>query len=130
MVFWTKAHFSGGRVKFSKIFRGLLERKKGGSLADLALFWGRLGKKGWGQYVRVGLIPWRMLMDFQKVIYHKNIKKYNNIHFTTNITIYMGHRHFEVLWSFFVHIVKVCSVFQKTVVMLIFSITVVILVYV
>ena len=38
-------------------------------------------------------------------------------HFTTNISIYTGHKHFEVLGSFmkfhFVHIVKVCFVFKK-----------------
>ena len=33
-------------------------------------------------------------MDSQKVIY-ENVEK--NIHFTTDISIYMGHRHFEVL---------------------------------
>ena len=27
-----------------------------------------------------------------------------NFHFTTNISIYMGHRHFEVLWSFILYI--------------------------
>ena len=35
-------------------------------------------------------------MDFQKLSYYKNVGK-KNIHFTTNISIYMGHRHFEVL---------------------------------
>ena len=40
-------------------------------------------------------------MDFRIVIY-ENVKK--NIHFTTNISIYTGHRHFEVLWSFILYI--------------------------
>ena len=34
-------------------------------------------------------------MGFQKLIY-ENVEK-NPIHFTTNISIYTGHRHFEVL---------------------------------
>ena len=34
-------------------------------------------------------------MDFQKVIY-ENVEK-KNIHFKTNISRNMGHRHFEVL---------------------------------
>ena len=43
----------------------------------------------------------------------KTLKK-KNIHFTTNISLYMGQRHFEVLWSFILHInVKVCFVFKK-----------------
>ena len=33
-------------------------------------------------------------MDFQKVIY-QNVEK--NIHFTANLSIYMDHRHFELL---------------------------------
>ena len=42
-------------------------------------------------------------MDFRIVIY-ENVKK--NIHFTTNISIYTGHRHFEVLWSFILYILR------------------------
>ena len=34
-------------------------------------------------------------LDFRKAIY-ENVKK-RIIHFTTNISIYIGHRHFEVL---------------------------------
>ena len=34
-------------------------------------------------------------LDFRKVIY-ENVKK-GVIHFTTNISTYIGHRHFEVL---------------------------------
>ena len=34
-------------------------------------------------------------MDFRKVIY-ENVKK-KNVLFTTNTSVYMGHRHFEVL---------------------------------
>ena len=51
-------------------------------------------------------------MDFWKAVY-ENVEK-KNIHFTTNISLYMGQRHFEVLWSFILHInVKVCFVFKK-----------------
>ena len=40
-------------------------------------------------------------MDFQKVVY-ENIRK-KNIHFTANVSKYMGHRHF-VLRSFILYI--------------------------
>ena len=61
LLFWMRIHFNGG-VKFSKILRKLLI--KGGS--DKFRFFlgggeGGLGKKGSGQYFRVGLIPWRPL---------------------------------------------------------------------
>ena len=35
-------------------------------------------------------------MDFWKVIY-QNAEQQKNVHFTKNISVYMGHRHFEVL---------------------------------
>ena len=42
-------------------FQGIAH-KGGGALTDLDFFWGGdLGKKGWGQYFRVGLIPWKTL---------------------------------------------------------------------
>ena len=31
-------------------------------------------------------------------------QKKKNILFTTNTSVYMGHRHFEVLWSFILYI--------------------------
>ena len=40
-------------------------------------------------------------MDFRKVIY-ENVEKKN--HLITNISIYTGHRYFEVLWSFILYI--------------------------
>ena len=45
-----------------------------------------------------------------------------NIHFTINIPTYTDHKHFEVLWTFilYTHIVKICFVFEKTVITLIF----------
>ena len=49
-------------------------------------------------------------MDFQKIIY-KNVKKKKRI--TTNISIYMGHRHFEVLWSFILYILYIKYIFKK-----------------
>ena len=45
-------------VKFSKTLRGVAH--KGGS-DKFRIFWRGLGKKGWGRYFRVGLIPWRTL---------------------------------------------------------------------
>ena len=43
-------------------------------------------------------------MDFPKVIY-ENVKE-KNIYFTRNISIYTGHRHFEVLLSFILYILQ------------------------
>ena len=38
-----------------------------------------------------------------------------NIHCTTNISIYTGHRHFEVLWRFILYIfLTVCFVFKNS----------------
>ena len=41
--------------------------------------------------------------DFQKLILKTSKKKKKN-HFTTNISIYTSHRHFEVLCSFILYI--------------------------
>ena len=65
---------------------------------------GGLGKKRWGQYFRVGLIPWGTLWWIFGKWFMKMLKK--NIHFTTTISIYTGHRHFEVLWSFTLYILQ------------------------
>ena len=68
LCFLDKVHFKGG-VKFSKILRGgggVFGGGGGGGgggvgLKDLEFFWEGLGKKGWRQYFRVGLISWRTL---------------------------------------------------------------------
>ena len=52
-------------------------------------------------------------MDFLKVIYENVKKKQKNIPFTASTSTSKGHRHFEVLKFYFVHIVKVCFVFKK-----------------
>ena len=41
-------------------------------------------------------------MDFEKVIYENVLKKKKTFH--NNISIYTGHRNFEVLWSFILYI--------------------------
>ena len=47
------------------MLRGLLKKKRLGGRGGLTglefLFGGGLGKKGWSQYFRVGLISWRAL---------------------------------------------------------------------
>ena len=55
-----------GKVKFSKIFRGLLIKASGSDRFRIFFFFfggggEGLGKKGWGQYFMVRLIPWRTL---------------------------------------------------------------------
>ena len=60
-AFLDEGTFQGEEgVKFSKILRGVAH-KGGGGLTDLNFLGGGLGKKGWCQYFRVGLIPWRTL---------------------------------------------------------------------
>ena len=59
--FWMRGHFKG-EVKFSKILRGVAHKEGVWQIYNF-FFWGGggVGKKGWGQYCRVGLIPWRTL---------------------------------------------------------------------
>ena len=73
--FFGRAYSSGGGVKFFKILTGGGD----GRVSDRFItFLGGLGKKGWGQYFRVGVIPWRTLWGSKTnskivVIIHINI---------------------------------------------------------
>ena len=64
--FWTRVHFKGA-VNFSKILRRVahkgVEGVEEGVSDRFRTFWGSLDKKGWGQYFKVGMIPWRTLRD-------------------------------------------------------------------
>ena len=60
-VFLDEGTFQGGGVKFSKILRGFAHIGEGSDRFRFFLGRGGLCKKGWGQYFRVGLIPWRTL---------------------------------------------------------------------
>ena len=57
---------------------------------------GAVNISGWGWY------PGRHYDGFAESDLWKCWKK--NIHFTTNVSIYTCHRHFEVLWSFILYI--------------------------
>ena len=69
-LFWTRVHFKEGKLHSPKFWGRVAHKGEGegwgggGGLEDLQFFlWGEGGatKKGWGQYSRVGLIPWRTL---------------------------------------------------------------------
>ena len=69
-LFWTRVHFKEGKLHSPKFWGRVAHKGEGkgwgggGGLEDLQFFlWGERGatKKGWGQYSRVGLIPWRTL---------------------------------------------------------------------
>ena len=90
----------GGGSQVLQNFEGCCSKKKrlGGLTGLESLFGGELGKKWRGQYFRVEQIPRRALWCIFGKRFMKMLK--NNIHFTTNISIYNGQRNFEVLWSF------------------------------
>ena len=52
---------------------------EGGSDRFRIFLGGDLGKKGWGHYLRVGLIPWRTLCLLEKIV---KLKKLLRIAFT------------------------------------------------
>ena len=96
--FFEPRNISRGGVKFSKTLRGVAQKKEG-SLTDLEFFlfcFGEARQKG-VRSVFLGATDSLQdtMMDIWKVIYENAEKK--NIHFTTIISIYTGHRHFEVL---------------------------------
>ena len=78
LCFFGQGHFKGE----GKLWGGLLIKGggEGGGSLQIFFWWGQgeLGKKGWGQYFRVGLIPWSTLCStstfiqiFQKVTLKK-----------------------------------------------------------
>ena len=109
-----REHISKG-FKFSKIVRGLLKKGRrggGGSdrFTDLDFFFGGgggggvLAKRGEVNISGWGWYPWGTLWWIFGKSFMKMLKK--NIHFTTTISIYTGHRHFKVLWSFTLYILQ------------------------
>ena len=108
LSFFGRGHIStggedgggGGGSQVLQNFEGCCSKKKrlGGLTGLESLFGGELGKKWRGQYFRVEQIPRRALWCIFGKRFMKMLK--NNIHFTTNISIYNGQRNFEVLWSF------------------------------
>ena len=56
-------YISRGGESSSPKFWGVVAHKVGGGLTDLEFFLrgGGVGRKGWGQYFRVGIIPCRKL---------------------------------------------------------------------
>ena len=62
LLFWMRVHFKGVGSQVPQNFEAwLLIKEGGGGFYRFRIVFRRLGKKGWGQYFRVGLIPWRTL---------------------------------------------------------------------
>ena len=70
-LFWTRVHFKEGKLHSPKFWGRVAHKGGGGGVRGrwrsgrFTIFFvgggGGATKKGWGQYSRVGLIPWRTL---------------------------------------------------------------------
>ena len=111
LFFFARGYISRGESSSAKFWGGSL--KKGDGVWKIEKLFGGLGKKGWGQYFRVGLISCRILWWIFGKWFMKMLKKKHSFH-KKHVCIYR----LQTFWSFmkfyFVNIVKACSsVFRK-----------------
>ena len=105
LSFFGREYISRQGVKFSKILRGVAH-KEGSDRSRI--FLAGLGKKGWGQYFRLGLIPWRTLLVRSTVImtWNKFITKWNLAHVFMVILEVISQKSAKIHREFFYHIFK------------------------
>ena len=104
--FLGESTFQGRELSSPKFWGGLLIKR---GFDRSRIFLAGLGQKGWGQYFRLGLIPWRTLLVRSTVImtWNKFITKWNLAHVSMTALEVISQKSAKIhLGNFFYHAFK------------------------